>query len=222
MNKRLSTQFRIVFTLVATALLGLPGTTQAQVGLNYQIRQEVKTIQMVEGSSQRLQFDYNIPELMVENPEVIGATPVTPNTILLSALKPGMSTLTVSDPDKNLEMINIEVSIDVREVEGAIAKVFPDSQVSVNPLKSSIILTGNVARADQVENILKVVNVQTALGIDQNAKLRLCMKNTEICVSKLEIRSLKSKKGRGSFQSCKLLSQSEGSSKQLLLKSRSF
>ena len=78
MNKRLSTQFRIVFVLVATALLGLPGTTQAQVGLNYQIRQEVKTIQMVEGSSQRLQFDYNIPELMVENPEVIGATPVTP------------------------------------------------------------------------------------------------------------------------------------------------
>ncbi len=191
MNRRLSTQFRIVFALIATVLLGLPGTAQAQVGLNYQIRQEVKTIQMVEGSSQRLQFDYNIPELMVENPEVIGATPVTPNTILLSALKPGMSTLTVSDPDKNLEMINIEVSIDVREVEGAIAKIFPDSQVSVNPLKSSIILTGNVARADQVENILKVArdyfpaNVINELQVNGTQNIAIKVKVYEVARGKL-------------------------------------
>ena len=191
MNKRLSTQFRIVFALISTALLGLPGTMQAQIGLNYKVRQDVKTIQMVEGSSQRLQFDYNIPELMVENPEVITATPVTPNTILVSALKPGMSTLTVSDPDKNLEMINVEVSIDVREVESAIAKIFPDSQVSVNPLKSSIILTGNVARADQVENILKVArdyfptNVINELQVNGTQNIAIQVKVYEVARGKL-------------------------------------
>ena len=191
MNKRLSTQFRIVFALISTALLGLPGTMQAQIGLNYKVRQDVKTIQMVEGSSQRLQFDYNIPELMVENPEVITATPVTPNTILVSALKAGMSTLTVSDPDKNLEMINVEVSIDVREVESAIAKIFPDSQVSVNPLKSSIILTGNVARADQVENILKVArdyfpaNVINELQVNGTQNIAIQVKVYEVARGKL-------------------------------------
>jgi pilus assembly protein CpaC len=129
---------------------------QAPLGPQFEVNRSVDSIELIAGSSQRLKFDYNVPELMVENPDVISATPVAPNEILITGIKPGISTVTVSDPDKNLQMITVEVTIDVRKLERAIVAHFPDSQIKVNALKTGVILKGHVARADQVQNILAV------------------------------------------------------------------
>jgi len=40
----------------------------------------VKQIEVVVGATQRLRFGYKIPELLVENPEVVKATPVSPRS----------------------------------------------------------------------------------------------------------------------------------------------
>ena len=89
-----------------------PGVTFAQhigQGLSQQtiIDSSVQQLELVVGASRRLKFGYKIPELLVEQPDVLKATPIAPNEILISGLKPGVTTITVMDPEKNLQSIAI-------------------------------------------------------------------------------------------------------------------
>ena len=172
---------------ISTTVFGF----QAPLGPQFQVNRSVDSIELIAGSSQRLKFDYNVPELMVENPDVISATPVAPNEILITGIKPGISTVTISDPDKNLQMITVEVTIDVRKLERAFAAHFPDSQIKVAALKTSVILRGNVARADQVQNILAVArdyfptNVINELQVNGSQNIAIKVKVYEVSRTKL-------------------------------------
>ena len=163
----------------------------APLGHQFEINRSIESVELIAGSSQRLKFDYDVPELMVENPEVISATPVATNEILVTGLKPGISTVTVSDADKNLQTITVEVAVDVRPLERAFVAHFPDSQIRVNALQTSVILKGNVARADQVQNILAVArdyfptNVINELQVNGSQNIAIKVKVYEVSRSKL-------------------------------------
>ena len=90
-------------------------SAQANLGQRFQVDDSVDQLELIAGAARRLKFKYDVPELVVENPEIVQATPVSPNEILITGLKPGVSTLTVSDADNNLQMINIEVKVDTRK-----------------------------------------------------------------------------------------------------------
>ena len=94
----------VVKTLVlATALmvLSFPVTLVAQVGgfggQRFEVNESVEQLSIIAGSARRLKFNYKVPSMMVENPEVIQASAISPNEILLTGIKPGVSTITVSD-----------------------------------------------------------------------------------------------------------------------------
>ena len=171
----------------STPALGL----QAPLGHQFEINKSVESLDLIAGSSQRLKFPYDVPELMVENPEIISATPVAQNEILITGIKPGISTITISDPQKNLQTITVEVTIDVRKLERAFAAHFPDSQIEVDALKTSVILKGHVARADQVQNILAVAqdyfptNVINELQVSGSQNIAIEVKVYEISRTKL-------------------------------------
>lgn len=192
MNMRMTLFSRCCLAAIAALSFTTSSFGQASpLGAKYDVTRSVDSIELIAGSSQRLKFDYNVPELMVENPEVVSATPVTPSEILITGLKPGISTITVSDPDKNLQMITVEVTIDVRKLERAITTHFPDSQIKVAALKTSVLLKGNVARADQVQNILAVArdyfptNVINELQINGSQNIAIKVKVYEVSRSKL-------------------------------------
>lgn len=128
----------------------------ANMSAQFEVTKSVESIKLIAGSSQRLKFGYQIPELLVENPEVIAANAVSQNEITITGLKPGISTVTVSDPSQNLQTITVEVTIDVRKLNLALEQNFKDSTIDVTPLNTGIMLSGYVARADQIQNILQV------------------------------------------------------------------
>lgn len=144
--------------IVATMTLGLSETQLSGFQLSSASYEEsgTQSIELSQGGSRRLQFDFNVPELLVENPDVIKATPVSPNEILVSGLKPGVSALTVSDPDRNLHIINVHVTVDVRKLQRAITNFFPDSSVTVHALQTGVVLQGNVARNADVNSVMTV------------------------------------------------------------------
>ena len=191
MNMRIILIGRCIVALITAFSLSTTSLGQAPLGARFNVTSSVDSIELIAGASQRLKFDYNVPELMVENPEIISATPVTPSEILITGLKPGISTITVSDPSKNLQMITVEVTIDVRKLERAITTHFPDSQIKVAALKTSVLLKGNVARADQVQNILAVArdyfptNVINELQVNGSQNIAIKVKVYEVSRSKL-------------------------------------
>ncbi|MFK7767345.1 MAG: type II and III secretion system protein family protein [Mariniblastus sp.] len=177
---------------VATATSFSPTlAVQGPLGPRFEVNNSVESLNLIAGSSQRLKFPYNVPELMVENPEIVTATPVAQNEILITAVKPGISTITISDPQKNLQTITIEVTIDVRKLERAFATHFPDSQIEVDALKTAVILKGYVARADQVQNILAVAqdyfptNVINELQVSGSQNIAIEVKVYEVSRTKL-------------------------------------
>ena len=160
-------------------------------GPRFEINESVESLNIIAGSARRLKFDYQVPELMVENPEVIQASPLSPNEVLITGLKPGVSSITISDPDKNLQTIAIEVLVDTRKLELAFNNYFPDSQIKVHPLNSGVILAGHVARADQVANIMQVAsdyfptNVVNQLQVNGNQNIAIKVDVYEVSRTKL-------------------------------------
>ena len=176
-----------LFCVCPSSVLGFQGIS----GPRFEVNESVESLDIIAGSARRLKFAYQVPELMVENPEVIQASPVSPNEILVTGLKPGVSSITISDPDKNLQTIAIEVLVDTRKLELAFSNYFPDSQIKVHPLNSGVILAGHVARADQVANILKVAadyfptNVVNQLQVNGNQNIAIKVEVYEVSRTKL-------------------------------------
>jgi pilus assembly protein CpaC len=164
---------------------------QGIAGPQFEVNESVESLNVIAGSARRLKFAYQVPELMVENPEVIQASPVSPNEILITGLKPGVSSITISDPDKNLQTVAVEVLVDTRKLDLALSNFFPDSQIEVHPLNSGVILAGHVARADQVANIMSVArdffpdNVVNQLAVNGNQNIAIKVDVYEVSRTKL-------------------------------------
>lgn len=181
----------LLIAFASTACSGTSVSAQANLGQRFQVDDSVDQLELIAGAARRLKFKYDIPELVVENPEILQATPVSPNEVLITGLKPGVSTITVSDADKNLQMINVEVKVDTRKLEMAFRNYFPDSQIKVHPLQTGVILAGHVARADQVANIMQVAsdffpsNVVNQLQVNGNQNIAIKVKIYEVSRTKL-------------------------------------
>lgn len=162
-----------------------------QLSSELQVTNQVESMDIITGSSQRLKFAYDVPELQVENPEVIQATPISTDEIMITGLKPGISTLTISDAHRKLQTININVVVDTRPVQQALAKHFPDSQIRVDALQTGIIVSGFVARPDQVENAMLVArdyfptNAIDQLRVQGTQNIAIKVKIFEVSRSKL-------------------------------------
>lgn len=181
----------LLIAFVSVACSGTPVSGQANLGQRFQVDDSVDQLELIAGSARRLKFKYDIPELVIENPEVLQAVPVAPNEVLVTGLKPGVSTITVSDADENLQLINVEVKVDTRKLELAFRNYFPDSQIKVHPLQTGVILAGHVARADQVANIMQVAsdffpsNVVNQLQVNGNQNIAIKVKIYEVSRTKL-------------------------------------
>ena len=149
-------------------------------------------MEVIVGSSQRLKFGYKIPELLVESPEVVKATPVSPTEILISGLKPGVSSITVSDPEKNLQSFTIQVTADTRKLEAALQRHFPDANIQVHALQTGVVLKGTVVRADDVNTVVAIAKdyfpttVINRLQVDSGQVVAIKVKVYEVNRSKLK------------------------------------
>lgn len=157
----------------------------------FEVSESHQKVELMAGSSRRLTFEFNIPELQIENPEVVRATCVSPNEINLTGVKPGVTTLTVSDADKKLHSIIVNVAIDTRKLELTLRQYFTDSSVQVTPLQTGVLLTGYVARAEDINNVLAVTrdffpsSVVNQLRVDGSQVVATEVKVYEVSRTKL-------------------------------------
>lgn len=161
------------------------------LGARFEVNESVDSVEVIAGTSRRLKFDYKVPELMVENPEIVKASPVSPNEILISGVEPGVSTITVSDPDRQLQTITVHVTVDVRKLEKALTTHFPDSRLTVHALQTGVILKGYIAKQGELENVMKVAedyfptSVINQIQVDGSQMVAIKVKVYEVSRSKL-------------------------------------
>ncbi|MEM7456238.1 MAG: M56 family metallopeptidase [Planctomycetota bacterium] len=110
--------------------------------------EESGLIRMTDGETQRMSFDFKVPEIRITDPEVLNVTPVSPDELLLQAEAPGATTIEVSDTDRNFRSFRVEVLADVSDLSLLINERFPQSEVSVTGRHDCVVLNGKVEQSD--------------------------------------------------------------------------
>ena len=120
------------------------------------IDRSVSSVELITKTSRLLVFDYDVPELVIDNQNIIRATPIASNKVLLTALKPGFATITASDANKNTQTLNILVRGDVRALEMALRQHLPNSNIYASALETGVVLSGTLANANDAEGAVVI------------------------------------------------------------------
>lgn len=156
----IATSSRIAFFSVILLAVGSTSPAIAQlVGrqpLHYKVSNPVERLEMIVNTSRIISCEYNIPEMSIDNPNIVAARPISANQIQLSATKPGFTTLILFDTEKKEHAIDVLVYGDSRELENLLMTEFPEASLRVRPLAASVVVTGYVPRAELVNRIIRM------------------------------------------------------------------
>jgi pilus assembly protein CpaC len=143
--------------------------------VHFSVDGPAQRLEMVVATSRILTLEHKIPRLLVNNPDIVRATPISPNQVQVSALTPGVTQLNVWDEKQRLYTVDVVVTPDGRQLEMIIRSEFPDAAVRVRPLSNSVYLSGYVPSPGMVQSIVRiaedyyanVVNNLTVGGVQQ-------------------------------------------------------
>ncbi len=182
---------RVLMTLGFTGLLfSVADTTLAQPQVIRNITEASQRLEMTVNTSRILTLDKRVPKMVVNNPELVSVTPISATQVQIAAKKPGVTQINLWDEDDKVYTVDLMIYGDVRELEMALKRLFPESSLKVMRLTNSLVLEGFVERPEAVSPIIrlaedyapKIVNNITVGGVQQ---ILLKVKVMEVSRSKL-------------------------------------
>lgn len=186
---------RVLVALAASALVA-GGVSAVAQELNSDgqlvrtITRASERLEMTVNTSQIITLGTRIPRLVVNNPEIVTATPISETQVQLAARKSGVTQVNLWDENGRIFTVDLMIFGDVRELELALKRMFPGSTLKVVRLTNSLVLEGQVDRPEIVSTIRtlaedyapKVVNNITVGGVQQ---VMLKVKVMEVSRTKL-------------------------------------
>jgi pilus assembly protein CpaC len=113
-------------------------------------------IEMTVNTSQILTLGTRIPRLVVNNPELVKATPISEDQVQIAALKPGVTQINLWDENGQIYTVDLLIFGDVRELELVLKQMYPESSIRVMRLTNSLVLSGQVDRAEIVSTVFRL------------------------------------------------------------------
>ena len=158
-----------------------------------EISQANDRLEMTVNTSRILTLETRIPRLVVTNPELVTATPISENQVQIAARKPGVTQINLWDENGKVYTVDLMIFGDVRELDLTLKRMFPESTLKVVKLSQSLVLEGQVDRPEIVSTIRtlaedyapKVVNNISVGGVQQ-----VLLKVKVMEVSRTKLRSL--------------------------------
>ena len=186
---------RRLIPFLACCVLATAAFAQAPVGpagnsITFKVQAAAERMEMTVNTSRIVEMPFKVPRMFVGNPDIVKATPLSPNQIQFTALKAGVTQVNMWDEEEKITTIDVIIYGDSRELEMLLRSEFPDAHLKIRPLASSVYLSGFVSKAEQVGQIVrmaedfypKVVNNITVGGVQQ---ILLNVKVMEISRTKL-------------------------------------
>ena len=134
-------------------------------------------LEMTVNTSRILTLNQKIPQVQVNNPELLDVTPLSPTQVQVAAKKPGVTQINLWGENKQIYTLDVTVLGDVRELSMVLRTQFPKTDVRLVPIGAGLIISGYVDRAEQVPLILeiakqyypgdKIINSMTVSGVQQ-------------------------------------------------------
>jgi pilus assembly protein CpaC len=188
---------RAVLAGIAALACGLacPGQVKAQLdasppAVKFQVKSTTERLEMNVNTSKVVDFPFDVPKMLVNNPDIVRVIPISPKSIQLSALRAGVTQVNVWDADGNVTTVDVMILGDVAELDGTLKTLFPEASVRLRPLNSSLYISGYVPKAEMVTSISNVArdyfpNIINDLTVGGVQKVLLHVKVMEVSRTKL-------------------------------------
>jgi len=194
LSRRSGVRLFLAFALLAnTTLVAPPALAQQPGSVVRNLSQANERLEMTVNTSQILTLGTRIPRIVVNNPDLVTATPVSETQVQIAARKPGVTQINLWDENGEIYTVDLLIFGDVRELEVNLQRMFPSSSLRVIRLTNSLVLEGQVDRPEIVSTIRqlaedyapKVVNNITVGGAQQ-----IMLKVKVMEVNRTNLRSL--------------------------------
>jgi pilus assembly protein CpaC len=145
---------------------------------------------MVVNTSQILTLGLQIPQVLVQNPDLLTATPLSPTQVQVVARKTGVTQINLWDEKNQVHTIDVLIVGDARELTALLTSEFPGASIKVRPVGSGVLISGFIDRPEDLERIRelaaeyypKVIMNITVGGVQQ---VQLHVRVYEVSRSKL-------------------------------------
>jgi len=181
--------------LAAGAILVPPASLCAQEpvaapGVKFKVQGAAERLEMTVNTSRILEFEFDVPKMLVNNPDLVRVIPISPRSVQISAVRAGVTQVNVWDDKGKVTSIDLVILGDVQELDLILKTEFPEANIRLRPLNSSLFVTGFVPRAEMVPQITRIaqdyfpqiVNNLTVGGVQ---KVLLHVKIMEVSRTKL-------------------------------------
>jgi pilus assembly protein CpaC len=183
--------------LVAAASCSLVGVLSAPgqdgiaaANVKFQVKGPAERLEMTVNTSRVVEFPFDVPRMLVNNPDLVRVVPISPRSIQLSALRAGVTQLNVWDDKDNVTSLDLIILGDVAELDMALKTLFPEASLRLRPLNSSLYISGFVPKSDMVGSIIRVAqdyfpNIINGMEVGGVHKVLLHIKVMEVSRTKL-------------------------------------
>ena len=151
MSTVFATRLRAVLALCCLGLsLAVPTLLCAQgndaLGVKFKVLGQAERMTMIVNTSRIVEFPFEVPKMLVNNPDLVRVVPLSPKSIQVSALKQGTTQLNVWSSDDKITSIDVVINGDVQELEGVLKTEFPEAALRLRTLNSSLHISGFVPK----------------------------------------------------------------------------
>jgi pilus assembly protein CpaC len=158
--------------------------------VKFKVQGAAERLEMTVNTSRILEFDFDVPKMLVNNPDLVRVIPISPRSVQVSAVRAGVTQVNVWDSNGKVTSIDLVILGDVQELDLILKTEFPEANIRLRPLNSSLFVTGFVPRAEMVPQITRIaqdyfpqiVNNLTVGGVQ---KVLLHVKVLEVSRTKL-------------------------------------
>lgn len=183
----------LVAAASCTLAWAVPALGQDQPGgsnVRFQVRGAAERLEMTVNASRVVDFPFDVPRMLVNNPDLVRVVPISPRSIQLSALRAGVTQLNVWDTDGNVTTLDLVILGDVQDLDLTLKTLFPEASLRLRPLNSSLYISGFVPKADMVGSITRVAqdyfpNIINDMTVGGVHKVLLHVKVLEVSRTKL-------------------------------------
>ncbi len=164
------------FMYLGAAVLStaVPGAMGQQEPVSIQ-HAATETIAVTLGQSRRVEASWPVKRVAVTNPQIADVQVLTPRQVLIQARAPGSTDVLLWSEQEQVRQIRVNVDIDAERIRQDLQTMFPDGRIDIRQTGEVVAVTGQVARASQVEQLhtfldalgVKYVDMTTLAGVQQ-------------------------------------------------------
>lgn len=184
---------RITSLAAVACLFACPSLAPAQVktqAVTFNVSSSTQKLEMTVNTSRIVTLEHSVPRMLVNNTEIVRATPLSPNQVQLSAVRTGATQVNFWDENDKVYTVDVLVQADVGDLQRVLEAEFPEASLQLRPTNTSVIITGYVPQPDMVGAIVRiaedyyprVINRITVGGVQQ---IMLKVKVMEVSRTKL-------------------------------------